>query len=257
MIVISISWYGFANGYIRKPQPHHNLDEATLKLADAAPTGDLNEKDKRIIEELQSFLTSFSNNTPVYVKGTMQALSPSDTVVGDVSTAFEFFQNGSRLYYAIDAQTILNDSIAYVVADHEAQNILVMPPREGVETTALPLSSLTKSLKEDRYEVQRQERDGNITFRLVNEKHISCKEMRITVKKDTRSLAEVYYRLTDLDYPEEKSWDKEMTITFKNWLTGQAAVDVFKMPQLILPHTGGWVPAKNLENYQITVLVQR
>lgn len=255
--IVGISWYGFAKGFKKEETASNPLNEAALSIASDQSTEDLNAADKRIVEELQHLLASVSGDIPLYIKGQVKATDPSDTAESHVSSPFVFFRKGTTLYYATETQTIVNDTVAYMVADHESQNILVMPARTTMESPALPLATLTRSLKEDRYAITRQERDGVITFSLVNEKHISCKEMRIKVKADTKALLEAYYRFTDLDHLEDNDWDKEMTISYSDWQTGPAATAAFKLPQIIFKKADRLMAATNFENYQITDLTNQ
>lgn len=248
--VVASSWYAFANDRkVPRNTKAELLDEATLTLVDEnAPLPEMNDDDKKILSELEHLFAKATEQS-FYMEGNLSVKDPSDSA-GNASGDFSFYRKGQLLWYKNADQEMVNTQEYYAVADHSVKRVVVTPSKNMEETSPMPLNVIGKNLLSEGYTIERTEKDGVSVIRLVNENHISCKEIRVEFDAATQHPSLFFYRFTNLDQPDDVAADKIMSIRIKAWENGKD-VQTRGLPDIVRHKENAFQPGQSLQGYEI------
>jgi hypothetical protein len=254
--IMAISWLAFAREYrFHSANKKNEAAEVSLKVENGEEmTADFNDDEKNILRELQDLFKVFSSEKQFYLSGSMDMYNPADSAETNTSSQFDFLKKDDVVYYKNDNQQSVNTEKYYAVADHAAKKIMIGPAKDVLAISPIPFSALSKNFKNDGYTVEKTENGNVTTIKLLCENHISCKEIKVEFDPLTRKPSLLFYRFTDLNYPEDKDHDKTITVRINKWEAGAEAKD-YPMPQIISIADETITGAKGFEDYEIINLL--
>lgn len=259
IIIMSISWYALAKGNkFHLETKNTTLDEATLKLDNGEETNaDFNDDEKQILKEYHDLFKGLSSEASFYLAGSIKVDDPADSSDEASSSGFIFLKKGDIIYYKNDNQQILNTNTYYAVADLPAKKIIVAPRKTMQDISPIPFSSISKNFKSDGYTIERTEKENKAVIKMLAENNINCKEIRVEFDPLKGKPYLLFYRFTDLDYPEDKKYDKTVTIHITKWDAGIDKVKGHSVPTLVTVNKQSITGAAGVEDYEIINLYKQ
>ena len=259
IVFMSISWFALATGdTFHSASNKVTLDEATFKLDNGEETNtDFNDDEKQILKEYHDLFKDLSSKESFYLAGNIEVDDPTDSS-GDASkSGFIFLKKGDIIYYKNDNQQVLNTDTYYAVADLPAKKIIVAQPKAMQDINPIPFSSISRNFKSEGYTIQRTEKENKAVIKMLAENNINCKEIRVEFDPLTRKPFLLFYRFTDLDYPEDKKYDKTITVHITKWDTGIGKVEDRSIPTLVTINKQSITAAAGFEDYEIINLYKQ
>lgn len=255
--MMAITWLAFANDKrILLTNRASEANEVKLKLEDGEEAAaDFDDDEKAILKELQDLFKTFSSQKHFYLSGRIDMHTPADTTQSKTSSQFDFSKKDELIYYQNDAQQSINTLKYFAVVDHVSKKIIVSPPKDVQEISPLSFSALSKNFKGDGYTIEKIVKEDRASIKLLCENHISCKEISVEFDPVTRRPSLIFYRFTDLDQPENKEYDKTITIQINKWEAGTAEAQDYLIPQMISITTEGITGVKGFEDYDVINLL--
>jgi hypothetical protein len=250
IVCIAAGWYAIAGEKERDSSRAELIDEATLTLADDnAELPEMNDNDKKILAELEQVFAAAMQHS-FYMEGVLSVNDPSDTVSASGNGDFVFYRKDQAVWFRNSSQEMINTKDYSAVADRAMKRIVVMPAKTLEETSAMPLTVIGKNLLSEGYKIEKIEKEGVEIISLVNEEHISCKEIRVEVDKASGHPVLFFYRFTNLDQPDDHASDKTMTIRIRKWENGDA-VSARDLPGMVEHVKKGFHAGKNFDDFEI------
>ena len=173
---------------------------------------------------------------------------PLDSSQNYAPSSFTYFKKDELVYYKNPEQEMINTAEFYTVVDHLSKRIVVAPPKSFQKTDALPLSVIGKNLKGEGYKIERIDKDDVTTIRLLCETHVTCKEIKVDFETTSKKPRKLFYRFTNLDYPEIETFDRTLSITINEWKMKVGNIDI--APK-VASQKNGFTAAKGYEGYDI------
>lgn len=250
LCTVGASWLAIAHSdKLPGIQKSTLADEAFLTLRDeneAIP--EQSDDEKKILAELQGVFSLFLTGTEFYLEGTVSLRDPLDSSQDYAPAAFTYYKKDDLIYYKNPEQEMVNTADFYTVVDHLSKRIVVAPSKSFQNTNALPLSVIGKNLKGEGYKMERIENEDVTTIRLLCETHVSCKEIKVEFETTSKKPRKLFYRFTNLDYPELETFDRTLSITIDEW---KMKVGNIGITPKVTSLKEGFTAAKGYEGYDI------
>ena len=257
--IMAAGWFAFATGFTQKTQESDLLNDATFTLVNTNESiADMDEDEKKILKELQELFAGVNDSGSSFImQGIIDIADPADTLQLENKTPFTFYKEGSIIFYEITDQQMVNTPTYYAVADRELKRIIVAPSKTIEAAQPISLSALGKNFKGEGYTIKKQLNGHQASIQLLCENHISCKEVKVTYDTTTQKPLYLFYRYTDLDHPEDKKYDKTVTIHIKEWQLGRDQIKNQSIPHIIHIDQDSIIAADGLEAYEIIDLYHK
>lgn len=205
-----------------------------------------------ILSELLTVCARMEKIQQFSVEGNIHASDPSDSA-NVLRTDFRYCRDGQRFYYKAGDNETVTLPDAYVTVNSKVRKIFLSPPMEVLPPLQLPLDTLMKVWKTDRYLVTKSVAAPLVTVNLVCENHITCKQYRFTYDQDTRLLTRVFMRLTDMEDPLNKKRDKPVEIIYSHWVEGKVQPELFSKRRYVEGEADRYTPGKLYQDYEVVV----
>lgn len=122
-------------------------------------------------------------------------------------------KNGKDFYCKMGPNEMINTNGLLLNINHQTKMVMVKGGQDIPQLNVVPdIKNLMKTLSAEGYELKEGVTNGEAYIKFVNEYHISCKEYKIGYDSATMKPSSFYLRLTNLDYPEDKSKDKVISL---------------------------------------------
>ncbi|PWV56688.1 hypothetical protein [Chitinophaga sp. S165] len=208
-----------------------------------------NKQDKAILDELTKVLHAMDTVTILTATGMMDAQDFADST-NTLQTDFCYTRNGDQGYYRVGQNEMVSLREAYIVVAHDLKKIFVSAPKEVINPVRLPASTEAAFLSREMYKVSRAENNRLTQIALVNSKHASCREYRISFDS-AAIIRSAVMRMPDPMELEDVSKDKVLKITVNSWELGVVRKDLLRMERYLTQDYGRLLPAARLKGYEL------
>lgn len=207
------------------------------------------EQQKAIIGELTKLLHAIDTVTYITIAGTMAAQDlgdKSNNIQGD----FCYTRQGNQGYYQFGENEMVSLADAYIVVSHDMKKIFMSGPKEVVNPVKMSADMEATFLSRETYNVTRTA-DGPLTqISLVNNRHASCREYRVSFDS-TGVIRRAVMRMPDPMELEDMSKDKLLNVTVRSFEPGEVRHDLLRMDRYVTMNNGKLVPSGRLKGYEL------
>ncbi len=208
-----------------------------------------NKQDKAVLDELTKVLHAMDTVTILTATGMMDAQDFADSS-NTMQVDFCYTRNGDQGYYRVGQNEMVSLREAYIVVAHDLKKIFVSAPKEVINPVRLPASTEATFLSREMYKVSRTENNGLTQIALINNKHASCREYRISFDS-AAVIRSAVMRMPNPMKLEDVTKDKVLKITVNSWELGVVRRDLLRMDRYLVQEQGQLLPSARLKGYEL------
>ena len=164
---------------------------------------------KRFVDATRSL--DFNRSECTY-RGIVDLVDPNDTTNTSRNIRFLFCRQGSGYYYKVGNTEMIHDGENNVFIRHDQHRVVFSHQQVSVKSPIGDLDKMAARLKEDGYTLKKVNHGRLQTISFINEQHVTCKEMSVTLDTVSGKLQRLYARLTDFGSPKDKGLDRVMDV---------------------------------------------
>lgn len=207
------------------------------------------EKQKAIIRELTKLLHAMDTVTYITVAGTMDAQDLGDES-NNMRGEFCYTRQGNQGYYQFGDNEMVSLTDAYIVVAHDMKKIFVSEPKEVVNPVRMSADMDATFLSRETYNVTRTA-DGPLTqISLVNHRHASCREYRVSFDS-AGIIRRAVMRMSNPMEMEDLSKDRLLKMTVRSFEPGEVRQDLLRKDRYVTMENGELVPSRRLKGYEL------
>jgi len=207
------------------------------------------QQEKAIIDELTKLLHAMDTVTYITIAGTMDAQDLGD-MSNNIQSDFCYTRRGNQGYYQFGSNEMISLRDAYIVVAHDMKKIFVSEPKEVVNPVRMSANVEATFLSRETYMVTRTP-DGPLTqISLVNNKHASCREYRVSFDS-TGVIRRAVMRMPNPMELEDMSKDKILKATVRSFEPGVVRQDLLRMDRYVILNDGQLRPSGRLKGYEL------
>lgn len=208
------------------------------------------EKEAGVLKELITVYRRMDSLPVLEMGGRIVATDPANPS-DDLHADFNFQRKDSMLYYQLGESEMVQLQEVNISINKSVNRMFVTPPQTIVMMPHLPIDTIIALWEDERYAISTQEIDQQVTVSFVCERHVSCKELKITYNRTSGKMNNVYMRLTNLSDPFNKASDKVIDITLNRWEEGKVNDNYFTISRYLKKDAGSWQPAGAYSQYKL------
>ncbi|PWV56694.1 hypothetical protein [Chitinophaga sp. S165] len=210
---------------------------------------DISKQDKAILKELTDMLHSMDTLTALTITGTVNVNDQADST-SSMSTMFTYTRQGKEGYYRIGDNEVAALNDAYIVVANDVKKIFISPVKSLPNPVKLPATDEVGLLGNEGYTISRKTSDGLTEIALLNNKHISCREYRLSYDSTGR-IYQVNMRLSEPSDMVDLQKDKLINVTVTSWSSTTSRKDLIKMDRYVTIKNGVAVPSGLFSGYDV------
>ncbi|WP_302903240.1 hypothetical protein [Mucilaginibacter sp. BT774] len=167
----------------------------------------------RQLEQLAAQL-DFNKQQCTY-SGIINVDDGGDTTASVHNLEFLFSRSGKDFYYRMgNTETIHEDGVNLFI-QHEQNKIVLSHNDMVVQSPVTNLATIEKNLRYEDYDLVGANEGGGKKISLLNNTHITCKELSMTYDTISGKLQKLYTRFSDIADPLNKEKDRVISVSIK------------------------------------------
>lgn len=153
----------------------------------------------------------FSKNTFCF-EGKYNVVDGTDTTNNVRDLKFLFCRAGNNFYSKLGNTETINQNGINVYVQHDMRKIVVSQMSYQSKSPITGIRQMVKTLRSENYDLVSSETGSERKISLINEHHITCKEISATYDTAKNTLKTVLIRFTDISDPGNDKKDRTIQI---------------------------------------------
>lgn len=153
----------------------------------------------------------FNNNRFSYT-GRFNVSDGQDSSNNVHDLSFLFCRNGKTFYSKVGNNEVVNDNGANIYIENDRKKIVISNKAFQLKSAITNLGQLIKQVRGEDYQLNTTVAGNIRKISLLNEHHITCKELSVTYDTLTSKLTTVQFRFTDFSDPLNKKKERKVEI---------------------------------------------
>ncbi|MGN6638807.1 MAG: hypothetical protein ACTHJ8_07840, partial [Mucilaginibacter sp.] len=183
--------------------------------------------------------------------GVVNLTDDNDTSNNVHNLRFLFCRSGKNYYYRIGNTDIIYKDGLNLYVQHDQKKMMLSGQPISIKSPVSNLSTIEKGLGFEHYTLQSSIEGSRQTLSLINERHISCKEISVTRDTVSGKLTRIYARLTDFGSPDDKHKDRIMDVAITG-MSNHADMDLYPSWSKYIQKVGGkWRVTDTYQNFEL------
>jgi hypothetical protein len=184
-------------------------------------------------------------------RGIVNLTDRNDTTNNVNNLKFLFSRSGSNYYYRVgDIEILYRDGLNLYV-QHDQRKIALSNQAIVVKPPISNISIIEKDLQWEHYALENSHNGRLQTLSLINEHHISCKEIAVTLDTISGKLTRIFTRMTDFGSPADKHKERIMDVRIEE-IKDRVNMALYPSWQQFIKKSGGkWHVTDAYKNYEL------
>ncbi|MHA4894144.1 hypothetical protein ACXZ1K_05275 [Pedobacter sp. PWIIR3] len=249
IVLASISALAFGNWYRTK------AIAPTKKVEVVTETKTAIVYDTKILARLRAVCERLdASGKSFFLSGKISSVNGADSTENINNANYLLSKSGQNFYCLFGNTETINTSEVYVFADHDLKRILVSTAKQILSPAGMPdIKILLKNLEGEGFTLTDEVVGESEQISLKNDYHVTCKEYTVSFDAKELEPRQIFTRLSDPQHPENKGYDKTITIDIKK--SGQYSDDGKYDPgRFVNKLNAKWVLSTGYEKYELIVL---
>lgn len=162
----------------------------------------------------------FNRKTCTYA-GIINLDDPNDTTNTIHNIRFLFSRVADDYYYQLGQVEIIHQGKINVYIQNDQHKVVISDQRIQIPPPVKDLDLIMKSLSSENYTLHNTVKGSKQTLAIINEQHLSCKELAVTMDTVSGKLERIYTRLNDFGSPMDKGKDRVIDVSISQ-ISGEA-----------------------------------
>jgi len=217
----------------------------------AAKPPDIN-YDHRLIEKMNDLTAQFDYNKPECTyAGMINMTDGRDSTHTVKGIRFLFCRKNKSFYYQVgNTETIHRDGLNIFI-EHEQQKVVVSARNFDIKSPVHNTEGMEKMLRYENYALISRTDSATKTISVVNEHHISCKEISASYDTVSGNLKRIYTRLSDVTDPLNKKKERQVEVLFSR-ISGTGNLRLYPaVADVLEKEKGGWKLTTKYAKYEL------
>ncbi len=210
---------------------------------------EISKQDKAVLKELTDMLHGMDTLTALTITGSVNVNDQADST-SSMSTTFTYTRQGQEGYYRIGDNEVAALNDAYIVVSNDVKKIFISPVKPLPNPVKLPVTDEVSLLGNEGYTISRKTSEGITEIALLNNKHISCREYRLSYDSTGR-IYQVNMRLSEPSDMVDLQKDKLINVTVTSWSSVASRKDLLKMDRYVSVKNGVPVASGVFSGYDV------
>ncbi|MBO9154070.1 hypothetical protein ACFOTA_17760 [Chitinophaga sp. GCM10012297] len=202
-----------------------------------------------LFHELAALYNRIGELKAYLAEGTIRVTDQGDSS-RNTDLRFRYCHKDSMDYYQLGDQEMLAVPGLYLSVNHTLKKIMMSPRPQAGQFKLLINEEQLSELKKEGYDITKENADPFTVIRLKREKHVSCREYRVTYDS-TGFIRGIFMRNANEAVPEDFSKDRLISVQINPWRTEYLPAQLFRVNRYIVKNGDSWMPASAFRNYEI------
>ena len=202
----------------------------------------------------QLLVTLDFNKNEFCYEGKFNVMDGKDTTNNVRDLKFLFCRSGKSFYSKLGNVETVNVNGTNVFVQHDMKRIVVSAMDYQAKSTINNLGQVIKTLKAEDYALICSSSGGFKTIAMVNERHITCKELALTYDTLKNTLCNIKIRFTDFNDPANKKKERVMQMAITKIQNTVRIKDYPGINNFIKYDNGKMVLLPRFSNYELIKL---
>ncbi|SEW52801.1 hypothetical protein [Chitinophaga arvensicola] len=206
--------------------------------------------DAELLRQVIAIYRRIDTLSVIDMGGSIRITDPAEPTE-NVNATFNYCRRKAEMYYQLGDNEMVQLEGMCISANRGIEKLFVSPPKEVIAAPQLPVDSIISLWESDSYAINTTHTDNLTTIQLLCERHVTCKELKITYDHSAGKLNSIYMRLTNLEDPLNRKLDREITTVFNKWNEVITDDHRLQLSTYLQKEADGWKPAAAYNNFRL------
>jgi hypothetical protein len=208
LMVCCIGWLAMGLGHRQKTAYHLPAKAARTEVKEPLPV-----YDPALLKKFTDGVRSLDfNRVHCTYAGLINMVDPNDTTNTVHDLHFSFCRSGNDYYYRLGGVEIVHENNVNLYIQNDQHKVVLSSLQINIPTPVKNMDVIIKALQSENYVLSCSLKGNRQTLKIVNEKHLSCKELSVTLDTLTGKLERIYTRLNDFGSMMDKGKDRVIDV---------------------------------------------
>lgn len=203
--------------------------------------------------ELLSAQLDFNKPHCTY-SGVINVVDGGDTAAAVHNLEFLFCRSGKDFYYRMgNTETVHDDGINLFI-QHKQNKIVLSNSDMSVQSPVTNLGAIEKNLRNEDYDLVESTLGTTKKISVLNDTHITCKELSLTCDTVSGKLQKIYARFSNISDPLNKKKDRVFSISINEMEQDAHLGRYVRLHDVLTGNERNWRLKNKYANYELIQL---
>lgn len=251
VVVISMAaLFTWAMTYRHKQQLLH---EAKHQVADGKKKE--HSYDPSLLKQLEQLSAQLDFNKQYCTySGMINVDDGGDTTASVHNLEFLFSRSGKDFYYQMGNTETIHEEGINLFIQHEQNKIVLSHNDIVVQSPVTDLGTIEKDLRYEDYDLVGSNEGGGKKISVLNNTHVTCKELSMTYDTISGKVQKIYTRLSNISDPLNKKKDRVISVSISGIEDNGHLGRYPHLHDIIASSDGNWRLKNKYANYELILL---
>lgn len=194
------------------------------------------------------------NRHPCTYAGVINLDDPNDTTNTVHHLNFQFCRAGDDYYYRLGNTEMIHQGKLDLFVTNDQRKVVISSKPIEMKPPVQDFNLMVKTLRSESYALTSSLKGSKQTLSLINEHHLSCKELSVTLDTASGKLERIYSRMTDIGSPMDKGKERTLDVQISE-ISGNADRSLYTNARdVVRMKDGKWVLNGKYSTYELIML---
>lgn len=195
--------------------------------------------DPVLLSKMISMARSLDFNQPKCTyAGIVDMEDKNDTTNNSRNLGFLFCRSGDHYYYRLGSNEVIHQGSLNILIQNEQHKVVLSRQAISVSPPVVDLALMGKNLQSEGYTLTARFTGRHQTLSIINEEHLSIKEISVSLDTISKKLERIYIRQSDFGSPQDKHLDRITDVRITKMDSG-AAIGLYPDAANVIQNKGG------------------
>jgi hypothetical protein len=211
--------------------------------------------DPLLLNKFKELTEQLDFNKPNYTyAGAISMIDGKDSTHTVSRAKFLFSRTDKDYYYQMDNMETIHQHGINVFVQKEQKKVVLSARDVPVKSLAGSLQLLQKSLQDESYRLVSKTAGSTKTLSLLNDTHISCKELSVTYDTLANRIQKINMRLSDFNDPLNKKKDRLVELMVTRMEDMGRPSRYMSVSDVVYQQDGKWKLTEKYAQYELIIL---
>lgn len=187
-------------------------------------------------------------------RGMIDMTDENDTANSSHQLPFLFCRSGGRYYYLLGNNEVIHQDSLNIFIQNEQHKVVLSSQAIRINPPVIDLAAMGKSLQSEGYTLTSRLKGSHQTLSIINEEHLSIKEVTVSLDTVSKKLERIYIRQTDFGSPQDKHLDRVTDVRITE-IQDRAVINQYPGPGGVIQRKNGhWELTNKYKDYELILL---
>lgn len=211
--------------------------------------------DTLVVKKFNDLLRSMDfNQENCFYSGNINLTDGKDSANNIHDLKFLYCKQGNAIYYHLGQTETINNGDFNIFIDNDNKKVAVSNQHFEANSPVKSAAFVVSQLRSENYTLQSSAAGGSKKLSVLNERHVTCKEVSLTYDTVSNKLQKVYTRFTDIADISSKAKERRVEIRIDRQ-DDKAEPNLYPVSgDIVRKENGKWVLRNKYANYELIIL---